>query len=140
MNFFIENPYPSNEKTYWVNWSVFRPFFERNTVHPLDLKNLKHAYHCLWFRQKGGQNFFVVGNIDYCADENCIQFSNGRNRTTLLSLYLENVPVSLQPSVFESKELVKGIIREIKRTEVAVFPQLPILSYEQLMKKEQARI
>lgn len=135
MKVHIDNPHP--EKAYWIKWSVFRPFFERNTSHPLNPSSLIRAYHNLWFTNRTKKTFFIIGNIDYYEPEHCIYFSNGRNRTSLLSLYMDILPISLQNSIFESSELQRGIVGEIKKTETMTLPNLPIKTYAELTQNKQ---
>ena len=121
-------------EAYWVDWTKMKPLWEENDFHPLHISQLRTAYHELWFKNiDRPRSHFIIGAIDFNNSKGCIMFHNGRHRTILLASLINRVPLALKESVTSVKELKASLIAPLAESDILEIPDLPILTYRELM-------
>ena len=116
-----------------VDWSVLEPYWQKDQTKPPDRNGLYNKYSPLWFNKNNGVLEFIVSEIGWCEHLSSIGFSNGRNRTALITKFINNIPVAFGNEDDLNNEVIKSsIIKLLKDGDEVELPDLPILNSRDL--------
>lgn len=127
----VELHWDDGDNGFWLNWNLLQSRWIKSEQYLLP-KTLVSSYHNLWFDFDQSPARFKIGELSFFNDETGFCFSNGRNRTTLLSTLLKEVPLALIDASENIPYIKAAIIRPIKANEKLEIPDLPILTCHQL--------
>lgn len=118
---------------YWVRWQELGELWSKNDFHPLDISELKPAFHKAWFMHfEQGLLHFQIGEISFDEAHGYVSFTNGRHRTILLSSLLNELPIAVDNSIIENGLFKNFLVRPIEKDELIELPDFEILSARQL--------
>ncbi len=115
----------ASDRYYWIQWIEFKDFVDHKNLACRDSEKIEECYLSGWFYDENGEHKFIPPA--FRLENGRARFINGRHRTVLLSNYLDILPMALTEIDSESQHVLDRIVvREIKRDEDFLLPNLPI--------------
>ncbi|PKM46857.1 MAG: hypothetical protein CVV05_00125 [Gammaproteobacteria bacterium HGW-Gammaproteobacteria-1] len=120
-----------DDKCVLVDWTSLDRHWFSGQIRPPDRAALFDKYLWLWFKGQGDALWFEVPEVGWDSAAETISFTNGRNRTALITKHQRYVPVALEGDESEWGPVRGAVVRPLEDGDLVILPDLPILSSDE---------
>jgi hypothetical protein len=118
-----------DDEPFWVSREVFLQHFDQDDFHDRGSKDVVHSYLAEWFHTPtDGTPRFMLPTVQFIAGKT--QFINGRHRTAVLMLYLDELPIAFAFHGGEARDFLRRLaLRPLDLYEFIELPDLPVVEH-----------
>lgn len=111
-----------------VDWRRLEPYWQRDCTPQPNRSELIDKYSQHWINRWNGLNYFTIPEIGWNDKYKSVAFSNGRNRTALITKFQYMIPVAICDKDLSHEEISAAIISNLNEGDYVDIPDLEFLT------------